>query len=43
MKQSPSLETNSHSVSQEISLLSWNPKVYYRAIWWHKFWYCWWV
>jgi len=31
MVQGPSWEANSHSASQEIPRLSWNPKVYYRV------------
>jgi len=31
MEKSPSLEANSHSVSQEVPHLSWNPKFYYRV------------
>jgi hypothetical protein len=31
MEQSPSWEANSHSASQEISHLLWNPKVHYRV------------
>jgi len=30
MEQSPSWEANNNSASQEIPLLLWNPKVYYR-------------
>jgi hypothetical protein len=29
MEQSPSWEANSHSASQEISCILWNPKVHY--------------
>jgi hypothetical protein len=31
MEHSPSWEANSHSASQEFSLLLWNPKVYYHV------------
>jgi len=31
MKQNPSSEANSHSASQEIRRLLWNPKVHYRV------------
>jgi hypothetical protein len=31
MEQSPSLEANRFSASQEIPLILWNPKVYYRS------------
>jgi hypothetical protein len=31
MEHSPSLESNSHSASQEISCLLWNPKIHYRV------------
>jgi hypothetical protein len=31
MEQSPSREANSHSASQEIPLLLWNPKIHYRV------------
>jgi hypothetical protein len=31
MQQSPSWEANSHSTSEEIPRLLWNPKVYYRV------------
>jgi hypothetical protein len=31
MEQSPPWEANSHSASQEISRLVWNPKVHYRV------------
>jgi len=31
MEQSPSWEGNSHSASQEISRLLWNPEVYYHV------------
>jgi len=30
MEQNPSLESNSHSASQEIPCLIWNPKAHYR-------------
>jgi hypothetical protein len=31
MEQNPSSEANSHSASQEIPRLQWNPKVHYRV------------
>jgi len=31
MKQSPTREADSHSASQEISRLLWNPNVHYRV------------
>jgi hypothetical protein len=31
MEQSPSWAANSHSASQDITRLLWNPKVYYRV------------